>query len=56
MINFQKIYGLYGVEHHMVEINGHAMGTDERKTSEYSATQSMDSVRLCFRNEETKVK
>ncbi len=31
MISFQKIYGLYGLEHHTVEINGDVtMRTDER--------------------------
>ena len=31
MISFQKIYGLYGLEHHAVEINGDVtMQTDGR--------------------------
>ena len=52
MMSFQKIYGLYGLEHHTVEINGDVtMRTDKRptkQTSENKATQSMDSVRLSF--------
>ena len=52
MISFQKIYGLYGLEHHTVEINGDVtMRTDDqtnKQTSENRATQSMDSVRLSF--------
>ena len=52
MMSFQKIYGLYGLEHHTVEINGDVtMRTDKRtndQTSENRATQSMDSVRLSF--------
>ena len=31
MISFQKIYGWYGLEHHVVEINGDVtMRTDEQ--------------------------
>ena len=52
MISCQKIYGLYGLEHHTVEINGDVtMRTDGRtnkQTSENRATQSLDSVRLSF--------
>ena len=50
MISFQKIYDLYGLEHHAVEINGDVtMRTDDKQVNtEYSATQSMDSVRLSF--------
>ena len=52
MMSFQKIYGLYGLEHHTVEINGDVtMRTDDqtnKQTSENRATQSMDSVRLSF--------
>ena len=48
MISFQKIYGLYGLEHHTVEINGDVTMRTDNRTSEYSATQSMDSVRLSF--------
>ena len=48
-IYVQNIYGLYGLEHHTVEISGDVtMRTDGRTTSEYSATQSMDNVRLSF--------
>ena len=50
MMSFQKIYGLYGLEHHTVEINGDVtMRTDGRtneQTSENRATQSLDSVRV----------
>ena len=52
MISFQKIYGLYGLENHTVEINEDVtMETDGRmdnRTSEYRATQSVDNVRLSF--------
>ena len=52
MMSFKKIYGLYGLEHHTVEIDGDVtMRTDKQtneRTSEYRATQSMDSVRLSF--------
>ena len=52
MMSFQKIYGLYGLEHHTVEINGDVtMRTDgqtNKQTSENRATQSLDSVRLSF--------
>ena len=51
-VSFQKIYGLYGLEHLTVEINGDVtMRTDGQtndQTSENRATQSMDSVRLSF--------
>ena len=56
MISFQKIYGLYGLEHHIVEINGDvtdAGRTDERRrrrrrTREDRATQPMDAGWLSF--------
>ena len=44
MIIFQEIYGLYGLEHHIVETNGEGGG----RTGEYNATQSVDIVRLSF--------
>ena len=47
-MSFQKIYGLYGLEHHTVEINGDVTMRTDNRTSEYSATQSMDNVRLSF--------
>ena len=60
MISFQKIYGLCGLEHHTVEINGDVtMRTDGRtdeQTSENRASQSMDSVRLSFANRKTVLK
>ena len=40
MISFQKIYGLYGLEHQTVEINGDVTlgdGQTDRRTCEYSA-------------------
>ena len=38
---------MYGLEHHTAEINGHVtMETENKQTREYSATQSMDTVRL----------
>ena len=40
--SFQKIFGLYGLKHHIVEISGDvtdAGRTDEQTTSEDSATQ-----------------
>ena len=49
MISFQKIYDLYGLEHYTVEINlDVTMETTNKRTSEDSATQSVDTVRLSF--------
>ena len=42
VISFQKIYGLYGLKHHRVEISGDvtdAGRTDKQTTSEDRATQ-----------------
>ena len=43
VISFQKMYGLYGLKHHIVEISGDVTDpdgrTDGRTTSEYRATQ-----------------
>ena len=42
VISFQKMYGLYGLKHHIVEISGDvtdAGRTDERTTREDRATQ-----------------
>ena len=42
VISFQKMYGLYGLKHHIVEISGDvtdAGRTDGQTTSEYRATQ-----------------
>ena len=47
-ISFQKIYDLYGLEHHTVEINGDVTMQTDEQTSEDRATQSMDTVRLSF--------
>ena len=39
-LNFQKIYGLFGLKHHMMEINGDVtMMTTTNETSENRATQ-----------------
>ena len=54
IISFQKIYGLYGLEHHMVEISGDVTDvgrTNERtneRTREDSATQPMEAGWLSF--------
>ena len=43
MISFQKIYGLYGLKHHTMEINGDViMETNERMESENRASQQID--------------
>ena len=43
VISFQKMYGLYGLKHHTVEISGDVTDPDEQTnkqtTSEYGATQ-----------------
>ena len=50
MISFQKIYGLYGLEHHIVEINGDVTdaGRTNKQTREDRATQPMDAGWLSF--------
>ena len=46
MISFQKIYGLYGLKHHLMEINGDVtMETNEQPESENNASQLID-IRL----------
>ena len=43
VISFQKMYGLYGLKHHIVEISGDvAMRDNEQTNSEDRATQPMD--------------
>ena len=42
VISFQKMYGLYGLKHHIVEIRGDVTMRDERQTSEDRATQPME--------------
>ena len=43
MISFQKLYGLYGLKHHTMEINGDViMETNERMESENRASQQID--------------
>ena len=50
MISFQKIHGLYGLEHHTMEINGDVtMVTNNTQTREYRATQVID-LEAEFRN------
>ena len=44
VISFQKIYVLYGLEHHTEEINGDVTKWDNKLTREDRATQSMDTV------------
>ena len=40
VISFQKMYGLYGLKHHIVEISGDVTDPDEQTTtSEYRGTQ-----------------
>ena len=39
VIRFQKMYGLYGLKHHVVEISGDVTDPDNQTTSEYRATQ-----------------
>ena len=46
MINFQKIYGLYGLKHHTMEINGDV--TMETTISENRASQQIDQGLLTF--------
>ena len=49
MISFQKIYGLYGLKHHSMEINGDVtMETNEQPESENKATQRIDKGLLTF--------
>ena len=46
MISFQKIYGLYGLKHHTMEINGDV--TMETTISENRASQPIDQGLLTF--------
>jgi len=39
VISFKKIYGLYGLKHHIVEICGDVTDADGRTTSKDRATQ-----------------
>ena len=50
MISFQKIYGLYGLKHHTMEINGDVtMETNDKRTrSENRASQQIDQGLLTF--------
>ena len=52
VIGFQKIYGLYGLKHHIVEIRGGVTrrDNDERQTREDSATQPLGYWKAEFRN------
>ena len=38
-MSFQKMYGLYGLKHHIVEISGDVTDAGRDGTSEYRATQ-----------------
>ena len=51
MISFQKIYGLYGLKHHTMEINGDVTmktnkQTNKQQESENRASQQIDKGRL----------
>ena len=53
VIGFQKTYGLYGLNYHIVEISGDVTDAgrttnDKRRTREDRATQSMDAGWLSF--------
>ena len=49
VISFQKMYGLYGLKHHIVEIRGDVTMRDKQTTTEhcYSANWMLESE---FRN------
>ena len=54
VISFQKIFGLYSLKHHIVEISGDvtdAGRTDGQMTSEDRATQLLiwETLSVCFR-------
>ena len=42
VISFQKMYGLYGLKHHIVEISGDVTDAGRPRTREDRATQPMD--------------
>ena len=42
IISSHKIYGLYGLKHHILEIRGDVTMRDERRTTEDRATQPME--------------
>ena len=48
--SFQKIYGLYGLEHHKVEISGDVtkVGRTDKRTRKDSATQLLNRETLSF--------
>ena len=50
VISFQKMYGLYGLKHHIVEISGDVTdaGRGERRTSKDRATQLLICEPLSF--------
>ena len=50
MISFQKIYGLYGLKHRTMEINGDVTMETDRQTneSENRASQLIDKGLLTF--------
>ena len=48
VISFQKMYGLYGLKHHIVEISGDVTDADGRTTSKDRATQLLICEPLSF--------
>ena len=42
VMSFQKMYGLCGLKHHIVEIRDHVTRRDGQRTREDRATQPMD--------------
>ena len=50
VITFQKIYGLYGLKHHIVEIRVGVTRRDEQTTMEDRATQPLGCWKAEFRN------
>ena len=51
VISFQKIFGLYGLKHHIMEISGDvtdAGRTNDKQTREDSATQPLHAGWLSF--------
>ena len=48
VISFQKMYGLYGLKHHKVEMLPCGTDDERRRTREDRATQPLDAGRLSF--------
>jgi len=55
IITFQKIYGLYGLKHHIVEVRGDVTRRDDKRrtTMEDRATQPLGCWKAEFRNIDT---